>query len=82
MLCLIQSVDPTKAFQKDDIPPNILKANEDIYSIVLTSDINRCIVKGTFPNNFKNVDITPIFKNDDCLLKVTTDPSASYRHLI
>ena len=47
------SVDSTKAFQKDDIPPTILKANEDICSIELTSDINRCIVNGTFPNNLK-----------------------------
>ena len=59
---IIQSVDSTKAFQKDDIPPTILKANEDICSIVLTSDINRCIVNGTFPNNLKNADITPTFK--------------------
>ena len=41
MLCTIQSVDSTKAFQKDDIPPKMLKANEDICSIVLMSDINR-----------------------------------------
>ena len=50
---IILRVDSTKAFQKDDIPPTILKANEDICSIVLTSDINRCIVNGTFPNNLK-----------------------------
>ena len=37
MLCMIQSIDSTKAFQKNDIPPNILKAIEDI---VLTSDIH------------------------------------------
>ena len=36
MLCMIQSIDSTKAFQKNDIPPNILKANEDICSIVLS----------------------------------------------
>ena len=58
-----------KAFQKNDIPPNILKANEDICSIVLTSDINRYIVNGTFPQNLKNADITPTFKKDDRLLK-------------
>ena len=62
MTYMIQSVDTSKAFQKDDIPPNILKANIDISSIVLTSDVNRCIVNGNFPNNVKNADITPTFK--------------------
>ena len=64
MLCKMQSVDSTKAFQKADI----LKANEDICSVVLTSDINRGIVNGTFPNNLKNADITSTIK-DDSLLK-------------
>ena len=72
---IIQSVDSTKAFQKDDIPPTILKANEDICSIVLTSDINRCIVNGTFPTNLKNADITLTFHRNDCLLK------SNYRHV-
>ena len=53
---------------------NILKANEDICSIVLTSDINRCIVNWTFPQNFKNADITPTFKKDDRLLKSNYRP--------
>ena len=34
MTYMIQSVDSTKAFQKGDIPPKMLKANEDICSIV------------------------------------------------
>ena len=72
---IIQNVDSTKAFQKDDIPLTILKANEDICSLVLTSDINRCVVNGTFPNNLKNADITLTFKKNDRLLK------SNYRHV-
>ena len=53
MTYMIQSIDNSKAFQKDDIPPKSLKANVDICSIVLTSDVNRCIVNGTFPNTVK-----------------------------
>ena len=34
MLCMIQSIDSTKALQKNDIPPNILKANEGIRSVL------------------------------------------------
>ena len=33
MTYIIQSVDTSKAFQKDDIPPKNLKANVDICSI-------------------------------------------------
>ena len=47
MMHLIQEVDSTKVFQKNDIPPKMLKANGDVCSIVLTADINRCIVNGT-----------------------------------
>ena len=73
MSCMIQSIDSTKAFQKNDIPPNFLKANEDICSILLTTDINRCIVNGTFPQNIKKMTV---------YLKVTTDPSAYYRRYL
>ena len=66
---LLQDIDSSKAFQKYDIPPIILKVNEDICSMVLTSDVNRCIVNGKFPNNLKNTDLTPTFKNDDRSLK-------------
>ena len=41
MTNMIQSIDTSEAFQKDDIPPKSLKANVDICSIVLTSDVNR-----------------------------------------
>ena len=34
MTYMIQGVDTSKAIQKDDIPPKILKANVDICSIV------------------------------------------------
>ena len=66
---LLQDIESSKAFQKDDIPPIILEANEDICSMVLTSHVNRCIVNEKFPNNLKNADITPTFKNDDRSLK-------------
>ena len=61
-------------FQKNDIPPKILKANEDICSIVLTADINRCIKNGTFPDILKKADITPTFKKDDRLIKSNYRP--------
>ena len=71
---LLQDIASSKAFQKGDIPPIILKANEDTCSMVLTSDVNRCIVNEKFPNNLKNADITPTFKNDDRSFKSNYRP--------
>ena len=65
----INDIDSSKSYLKDNIPPKILKENNDICAIVLSSDINQCISKGKFPDNLKNADITPIFKKGDRLLK-------------
>ena len=54
-------MDSSNTYQKDNIPPELLKANGDICSIIITPDVNRCIANGNFPINLKNADITPIF---------------------
>ena len=53
---VISNINSCKAYQKDNIPPNVLKEN------VLFSDINKYLLNGTFPSNLKYTDITPIFK--------------------
>ena len=70
----MNNIDSSKAYQKGNIPPKLLKENDDICTIVLYPDINRCIEKRKFPNNFKKADITPSFKKDDCLLKCNYRP--------
>ena len=60
--CVINNIDSSKAYQKDNIPPSILKANVDIIAKVLHNDINLNIENGSFPVNLKNADVTPIFK--------------------
>ena len=56
---MINIIDSSKAYQKGNIPPKVLKENKDICSIVLYSDISRCIDIGIFPSNLKKADITP-----------------------
>ena len=59
---IISKLGTSKAFQRDHIPPKILKANVDIRKEFLSSDINNCIGFGKFPSSLKNSDISPIFK--------------------
>ena len=74
ILKIIQGIDSSNTYQKDNIPPKLLKGNMDICSIIQTNDVCRCIENGTFPDNLKNADITPTFKKDDHLIKVNYIP--------
>ena len=68
IICVINNIDLSKAYQKDNIPPSILKANVDIIAKVL-HDINLNIENGSFPVNLKNADVTRIFKKLERILK-------------
>ena len=70
----INNIDSSKAYQKDNIPPILLKENNDICDTVICSDINQCIDTGSFPSNMKNADITPLFIKTDRLLKSNYRP--------
>ena len=61
-LKVILAIASSKTYQSDNIPPKLLTANGDIFSIIITPDVNMCIASGKFPINLKNADITPIFK--------------------
>ena len=64
---IISNIDSSKAYQNNNIPPQILKDNVDICTV--SSDINKCIYNGIFPNNLKHADITPTFKKSERLYK-------------
>ena len=49
---VIKNVDSSKAYQKDNIPPKVLKENSDVVSRFLKDDMNLNI--GKFPENLKN----------------------------
>ena len=53
ILKVIDSIDSSKAYQKDNIPPKLLKQNKDISALVLANETDRCIDEGTFPSNLK-----------------------------
>ena len=74
---VILNTDTSKAYQIDIIPPKLIRENEDICSFVVSSDVNRCIETGKFPNNLKKADITPSFKKGDHLSKVNYQPTFS-----
>ena len=62
-------MDSSKAYQKNNILPSLLKVNVDVITSILRDDINVNIEKGNFPVNLKNADITPIFKQFERVLK-------------
>ena len=63
---VINNIDSSsKAYQKTNIPPKLLKVSSDISAIVLSSDINQCIYEGKFPESLQKADITPTFKKGD-----------------
>ena len=71
---IIINIDSSKAYQNDNIPPQILKDNVDICKMALSSDVNKCIYNGIFPNNLKHADITPTIKKIDRLHKTNYRP--------
>ena len=46
---------------KGDIPVQILKLNSEIIPPVLTECFNQNIKNSTFPNELKNVDLSPVY---------------------
>ena len=66
---VILNTDTSKPYQIDNIPPKLIRENEDICSFVVSSDVNRCIETGKFPDNLKKADIAPSFKTGDRLSK-------------
>ena len=71
---VIKNIDSSKSYQKENIPPKLLKENNDICALVIYNDINKNISKGKFPSNLKKADISPIFKKIERLLKVNYRP--------
>ena len=61
ILDVINNINSSKAWEKDNIPLQVLKESSDICATGLSSGMNHC----TYKRNLKNADVTPIFKKGD-----------------
>ena len=71
---IIDNLNTSKAYQKNNIPPKLLKDNADVCASVICNDINSNIERGCYPVNLKNADITPTFKKAYRLIKINYRP--------
>ena len=62
---LIKSLDSNKAVQETDIPTHLIKDNTDLFTPFLHHMINASITEGTFPDNLKRANVTPVHKKSD-----------------
>ena len=62
LLYQLNSLDPTKATQKYDIPTNIIKKNYDIFSEFRFANFNEIIRTSRFPEQLKYTDVKPVLK--------------------
>ena len=61
-LSTLNSLNPTKATRKCDIPTNIIKKNYDIFWKFIFANFNDIILTSPFPDQLKCVDVKPLFK--------------------
>ena len=69
----IENLDPSKAFGPDEIHPKMLKELIDHVAVPLSIIINKSLKNGTLPDDWKNAQVSPIFK------KGARNVAANYR---
>ena len=75
----IQNIDFTKATTNNTVTPKILKISCNKSVGILHNLFNECLITGSFLDNLKLADITPVFKKKDPpQIKKTADQSVSY----
>ena len=71
---LLGSVDIKKACGPDGISNNLIKICADGITKVFTDFVNLSLRSGVFPDDWKQANVTPIFKKDDRQLKSNYRP--------
>ena len=65
ILAEIHNLDNKKPCQESHIMVKIIKDNIDIFSKFIFHNFNNSIFDATFPSEFKNADLIPVFKKKD-----------------
>ena len=58
----IESLDPKKVAQENDIHTNILKQNSDFFAFHVQKKTNASISTSKFPNDLREVDVIHVYK--------------------
>ena len=74
----IRKLQTATTIQQIDIPAKILKENSEVFVRYFHKNTNFCIENSIFPSDLKVADVTPAFKRNQRLQKITTDPLAFY----
>ena len=69
----INSLDPSKSTQSEDIPFRIIKDNADIFASFILQNFNKCIIDGKFPDQLKKADVISVFKKETIMIKPIID---------
>ena len=75
----IRKLQTATTIQQIDIPAKILKENSEVFVRYFHKNTNFCIENSIFPSDLKVADVTPAFKRNQRLQKITTDPLAFYQ---
>ena len=65
----INSLDTSKSTQSEDISFKIIKDNADIFASFILQNFNKCITDGKFPDQLKKVDVSPVLKKGNIIIK-------------
>ena len=70
----MKKINVSKSCGPDKIPQKIVKMSADILDSTFVTIINDSVLNNKFPENAKNANVPPIFKNDDRSSKLNYRP--------
>ena len=71
---IIKTPNTKKAFPDGDIPVNLGKMNEYIFSRLIFQNLNESLINGDFPHCLKQAEVIPVFKKEEKLDKPNYRP--------
>ena len=62
---MLEALDVTKATGPDKIPAKLLKETASVIAPSLCKLLNKSLSTGSFPQNWKEANVVPVFKKDE-----------------